>query len=330
MKLLILLSFFSFSIFAAEEKALDESGIWLASNLLPLHKNLLAADIRYLKSQNIKMEESADPVRDEITKSSLFTWFRERVHFVVGADLDLDKDENGDATFYPNYPNRKEDKNMGAESNIQKDFGQGLANRFQEISRNGSPRTSMVNLGAALYSLGKDKLMRIRLMIPGFDLVDIGSPRIGVLKVGPGLFMGIEDEKQAIQNRLSSNVMTIYRLGIMMHEARHSDGNGSSLTFPHMTCPPNHEYAGILACDNSLNGPYTVGANSVEVLLKNCKECSIKEKTKLAEIALDYRSRVIRSIKTENGEHIMAENLDTTPEHLPDFTLPNKILGDQK
>ena len=328
MKLLILLSFFSFSIFASEEKAADESGIWLASNLSPLHKNLLAADIRYLKSRNIGTEETADPVRNEITKNSLFTWFSERVHFVVGADLDLDKDENGDATFYPNYPNRKENKNMG--SNIQRDFGPGLANQFQEISHSGSPRTSMVNLGAALYSLGKDKLMRIRLMIPGFDLVDIGSPRIGVLKVGPGLFMGIEDENLAIQNKLNSNVMTIYRLGIMMHEARHSDGNGSSLTFPHIPCPSDHEYAGIPACDNNLNGPYTVGANSVELLLKNCKECSIKEKTKLAQIALDYRSRVIRVFKTENGNRIVAENLDTTPEQLPDFTLPNKLLGDQK
>jgi hypothetical protein len=151
--------------------------------------------------------------------------------------------------------------------------------------------TVMTNVGGGLYSFSKEKHSILTLSIPGLNDVTLISPRTGIIQIGKGLFdkdiAGLSKEPN------QSIVRFAFRMGTFFHEARHSDGHGKSLTFPHAICPAGHDYEGTAACDKNLNGPYTVGAHFFSSLARSCENCSAHELEMLHIEALDSFSRVL-------------------------------------
>lgn len=173
----------------------------------------------------------------------------------------------------------------------------------------------MSNIGAALYMGGKQqnqvygmKISRGLFKSPLKALAE--SPRVGIIQIGEGLFM----KELTLNNQNPNSVAnSINRLATFFHEARHSDGNGSSLGFAHSNCPTGHDYAGSAACDENLNGPYTVGATMALEMLKGCEDsCTEREKEMLKLVVLDSKNRIMT--KTHKGSPAIF--WDGTPESL--------------
>lgn len=173
----------------------------------------------------------------------------------------------------------------------------------------------MSNLGAGLYMGGKAerKLYGMKVsrgLLKKQIKVTIDSPRAGVIQVGEGLFDPGLTVNSSNENSMANN---INRLATFFHEARHSDGNGSSLAFAHSKCPAGHELGGMYACDENLNGPYTVGALMMTEMIKLCDEtCSPTDVEVLKVQALESAGRVLKT--TYKG--VPAVNWDATPESL--------------
>lgn len=175
--------------------------------------------------------------------------------------------------------------------------------------------TVMSNIGAGLYMGGKNerKVYGIKIsrgLLKKGIKVPVESPRAGIIQIGEGLFM----KEITVNNENPSSIAnSINRLATFFHEARHSDGNGSSLGFAHSPCPTGHDYAGAYACDENLNGPYTVGAAMMKEMLKSCEEtCTPKEKTVLNMVILDSYSRIMHTTRKGTPAQIW----DAAPESL--------------
>lgn len=175
--------------------------------------------------------------------------------------------------------------------------------------------TVMSNIGAALYLNGKQENQLYGLKVArGFlrpsKKVIIKSPRSGIIQIGEGLFAPELTINRENENALAN---TIFRMGTFFHEARHSDGNAESLGFTHATCPDDHDYAGAAACDENLNGPYTVGKVMLDEMTKACgSNCSEADKEILNLMIIDNASRILRT--THKGEE--AKFWDASPESL--------------
>lgn len=188
------------------------------------------------------------------------------------------------------------------------DIGNQFVNKEEGI-------TVMSNMGAALYMGGKTekKLYGMKVsrgLLKKQIKVTIDSPRAGVIQVGEGLF----DPRLTVNNENPTALAnSLNRLATFFHEARHSDGNGVSLAFAHSKCPAGHDMEGLYACDENLNGPYTVGAVMMTEMIKSCDgNCSEREKEVLKAIALDSAGRIMHT--THKGTQ--ATDWDAAPESL--------------
>ena len=175
--------------------------------------------------------------------------------------------------------------------------------------------TVMSNIGAGLYMGGKKENVVYGMKVsrgvlrPTIKVV-VESPRAGIIQIGEGLF--VKDLTVNTQNQ-DALANTLNRLATFFHEARHSDGNGSSLGFAHSLCPAGHDYEGQAACDESLNGPYTVGAVMMSEMIKTCDDnCSERDKEILKMIEIDSASRIMKTTKKGTP----ATEWDATPESL--------------
>lgn len=176
-------------------------------------------------------------------------------------------------------------------------------NYVERLNEKDEGFTVMSNIGTALYYGGKSERqvygMKIsRGLLKKAIKVSATSPRVGIIQIGEGLFAPEltvnRDDKDALAN-------TIFRLGTFFHEARHSDGNAKSLGFFHSNCPAGHDYADQPACDENLNGPYTVGKVMMAEMAKACEDnCSEKDKQTLKLLILDSANRVLTT--THKGE----------------------------
>jgi hypothetical protein len=172
-----------------------------------------------------------------------------------------------------------------------------------EIGKNDSTpvtvRTVMSNIGAKVYYSGKTQKALFQIIVPGHGAVPVTTPRVGIFKIGSALFDPLIPNLKS--GGLASVANSLARLKTYFHEARHSDGNGSSLVFAHAVCPEGHDYAGYNACDKNLNGPYSVGALFLSATINSCSDCSKAEKEALRVLQADSFSRVIRSFKRERA-----------------------------
>jgi hypothetical protein len=130
------------------------------------------------------------------------------------------------------------------------------------------------------------------------------------LQIGAGLFAS-----ELAINRIDENAVanSIMRLSFIFHEARHSDGNGPSLGFTHSLCPKGHDYENELACDESLNGAYSVGASMAREMMMACQDnCSERDKEMLKIFILDSYNR----IQTKTHLNTNTKYWNATPEKI--------------
>lgn len=150
-------------------------------------------------------------------------------------------------------------------------------------------RVAMSNLGGGIYLGFRHRKNGVQLTVAGQNVV-VKSPRVGIFKVGEGLFDSLTEDPL---HRMSSTAHGVKRLSTLFHEARHSDGNGKVAAFAHVECPDG-DLAGQLACDKWTNGPYAVDAEMNRRLYKACANgrCSISDRVALLLDIADARSRV--------------------------------------
>ncbi len=151
----------------------------------------------------------------------------------------------------------------------------------------------MSNVGANLYEIGKksSKILTLdtRRYFSDIDSLEITSPRIGLIAISERYFSEdfyISDSGDQVADKISL-------LSFLFHEARHSDGNGKYLGFPHSICPPSSDYAGLKVCDEAYNGAYGISAQILKEYSSTCDSCSETEKEVLKLMYFDFEQRII-------------------------------------
>lgn len=259
------------------------AGIFFDSSVPANQVRTLKEDLTYLYQNPFKQ---TDPELKNLTGvakvdgAHMYNWVYNRVRYILGEQFNTSRNivtQKGHK--FPSTPLPKLSSHQS--TNSYSAYGAVMI---------------MSNIGAELYLNGKSKNTLWGLKING-KKVFAPSPRVGILQVGEGLFL----EKLSINGNVNSEANKIKRLGTLIHEARHSDGNSEHIGFHHNKCPTGHALSGFYACESSANGSYTVEASATKTLLLNCRTCSEEDKTKLQTQIADSLSRVVvRShVKTE-------------------------------
>ena len=162
-------------------------------------------------------------------------------------------------------------------------------------------KTVMTNVGGAIYVSGKMNHMLFGINVDG-KRIDVTSPRIGIFKVGAGLF----DSKTLLGLEPESIVSRFFRLSTLIHEARHSDGHGASAGFLHAVCPAGHRLEGYAGCDANSNGPYSIEGQFLKVAIQNCKDCQPGDLEMLNKLAADSFGRVAAPTPTRADAELNA------------------------
>jgi len=198
----------------------------------------------------------------DFSGGTLFSWLRERVKVIVGESYDFKK----------HYTVASSSSGLRPQ----------IAAEGDEIV------TVMENVGSYLYLVGTKASTVIDLDVNG-STVRINTPRVGIVRIGEGLFSGSRFPNTPVDGEVRSLV----RLGVLFHEARHSDGNGAHVVFPHATCPSG-TYANRSACENNSNGPYAVQYRLASLFYQNCGSCTAGELQALYNLLTDYKSRIFQ------------------------------------
>lgn len=240
----------------------------------------------------------------ELTGTALNKWINDRVKYIVEED-------------YTSLTKMLTLKTLSVEEkNVLYPNPNVLPFSLDESAfRNERTMTIMSNVGSAVYLTGKfeKKLYGMKIsQDPSKQQIKllVKSPRVGVIQVGEGLFHPMAS---ANPNDINSYANTLNRIATFAHEARHSDGNGGATGFGHSKCPAGHTMEGSYSCEESLNGPYSVGAALLLEFVKQCKDkCSLRETSSLIMIAFDNQARVLKADKRGAPLKVW----DTTPESL--------------
>lgn len=273
--------------------------------------SLIQDDLTFLK--NLKFDPANSQYLAKAMQlkknETLYDWLNQRVNYILEEDYFTRK------SIFNFSPITVEKKNI-----IYPNFDifpDNIADLFEnQPSSMNNATIVMSNIGTSLYLHGKVKneLLSIRFhenknRVFKKKLI-INSPRIGIIQIGSGLFRADVRPNPLFASAPSNR---FHRLATLLHEARHSDGNGKSLGFLHIKCPEGHNYAGANACDNSTNGPYVIGAQATVDAIKWCgNNCSPTEITMLRAMALDSFSRVI----TPENQNSTNAVWDASPEFL--------------
>jgi hypothetical protein len=251
--------------------------------------DLMSRDLQTLNSLKLTQPDSKLTqimgIQDATTKS-LLNWLTDRVHYVVSEEFDPYSSTVSTQKFnhFP-HPNELPEESLISYPELELKAVQASEARVV---------TTMSNLSGSLYASSKRTHLIRTISIPGLDNVTITSPRTGIIKIGQGLFSksiaGLGSEPSQSKARVA------HQLGVLFHEARHSDGHGKSLGFYHVKCPPEHHFAGQAACDRSLNGPYSVQAHLLNSLALSCTDCSKRELEMIRMLAADSMSRVVPAV----------------------------------
>jgi hypothetical protein len=222
-----------------------------------------------------------------LSDSDLKQWLADRVGYIVGESEKEDSNLVAIQKYqYPDkiFPDFEEPANLPKPTPNPHSGGQSEP----------VPTMVMANVGTSFYYIGKSKGVLVGYKFTsaqGQQVVPMTSPRVGIIKVGEGLFGMLPYEEKP-----TSIVNVWFRLSTLFHEAHHSDGNKKSLGFPHAVCPTGHPYYNYNACDREINGAYGVEAFLVNQVRKTCmanNTCDAKEAEILGLMVTDSVSRVL-------------------------------------
>lgn len=268
-------------------------------------KKILQDDLKFLAQYSFNQEAETKTLKlldiPSMSSLELEEWLDLRVSYVLGEEDQTQMGALRKAITYPQNGEpafkkqkvlvfeKKPSEQPREESNPE---SKPIATAPEEEKKEPRMTTVMSNFGFSIYYHGK---INGRIMVLNFEEsegevrpVYVSSPRVGIIRVGEGLFMS-----QKGFGDVDSFVNRVYRVVTLFHEARHSDGNGESLGFGHFICPISHPYAGSHACDGNNNGPYSVGSSVLFEMMKNCQTCTKREITILKSVFLDRRSRIL-------------------------------------
>lgn len=280
--ILIVLSMFLMDSIA-NSQALPSADLFIFSSDIPAkQKNTMLSDLKSLDQMRFKDSDGAAArlFGTALNPENLKRWLSERSRYIVSENFQYAASvkvvspnfiyPNADLLPYrevPPTPKKEADRNQGKVVTI------------------------MTNMGAYIYIQGKKAKNLLSAELPGLGAINILSPRIGIFKVGEGLFNPLF---QNDENDYTSFADSIKRLAVYFHEARHSDGNGKSLAFSHSPCPENKgALAGRYGCDRNQNGPYTIEGTFLRSAVDSCRECNRREKEALRNIYVDKFNRVL-------------------------------------
>jgi hypothetical protein len=279
LKLLTVFTLFGVSL--SYVQALDE-GIKI-SKRFPKHRvKKIGQDLNYLMNmptwKPLDEKERLLFGSDSVESQDLYKWLDSRIGFLIPKESDN-----------RNLIVLGEDFNQYPKFDI---FPIDVGELFL-FTDNGS-RTLMSNYGVSYYFFGKriSKIVKVDLSkhFNGYhEPLSVYSPRIGIISIHENIFKS----NLYISPMGRKSADSILRISYLFHEARHSDGNGKSLGFYHMKCPPGTDYAGLLACDRSSNGSYMIGAVFLKKSLEVCADCTEEEKDSLRLHYFDSKSRVM-------------------------------------
>lgn len=274
---------------------------------VPMHQQQrLDQDLVILDS--LKLKDSTGEMKrlfelNEVSSESVKKWLSERVRVIVDEKFQINETTVKMLGVGVTYPGVSATTNsMGPHD--EKD---------ETSDEPAGPQVVMSNLGGGLYMFGKSLSVFLGVDVAGVGVLEVKSPRLGLLQVGSGLFSTISSrmDKSAVENRLHS----LFRLGTLLHEARHSDGSGKSLAFAHVLCPIGHDFVGVPACDTPSNGPYRLEALFLAAAKAACgEECSVKDKEIMDLLILDSESRVLSGFsRTQIAKPADSQSQDGKP-----------------
>lgn len=262
--------------------------LYYSEKVLAEHQQLLNADLVHFRDL-VPVDADGELKRilklDNVSAVDMDQWLSERVHFVV------------EETYNPNQSLVIERKN--AKYPLAAVPVVNLAANEATPQQSPKGRVVMSNIGAGIYQLAKNRQLLLSAVIPGVGSVSVRSPRAGILQIGEGLFQKLVDSWP--QEKIKNEMHSIWRVMTLFHEARHSDGNGKSLSFSHVMCPPEHNYFGKYACDSTANGAYRVSSLVIKSLSAACKTCTIQEKGIFGIMTADHLNRILVPVKRTPG-----------------------------
>lgn len=230
-------------------------------------RQLLRDDLAYLGTLGFSTssyDELSKLGVSNLSNTTLVKFISDRIKYIVGESYDLTT--NGSTTI----------SSGGYSPTLFTEFG----SEFSKVV------TVMVNTGSAAYRDGKKNKKLYTLYIDG-QSVEVKSPRVGIIQIGVGLFTA----NRVKTSDLTAKVNRLMRLGTLFHESRHDDGNGTNVGFPHKLCDSG-EFKGYYACENNLNGPYSIEAILMKRFYESCYNCSETELAGLQAAAADAASRL--------------------------------------
>lgn len=248
---------------------------YLKTDLTYLYKTPVSqSDPEFLKMIQLKVGDGPQ----------MHNWVLNRARYIVGETYDLTK-------------NVIVDRAEGMRFKFPTTPLPSITDSIQKKKTKSDIKNIMSNMGTVVYLAGKQNSSLLGI---NFDnkIIFAKSPRIGVLKIGEGLFA----QKFLFNKNPKASVNSLSRLGTLFHESRHSDGSGASTGFIHANCPSGHAYVGHAACDLSSNGPYTIGALALRHLLLNCTTCSLPETTAIEAAIADSFGRILGAKKIQENQ----------------------------
>jgi hypothetical protein len=230
-------------------------------------------------------------LKGEVKPKDLIAWLALRAKYLVGETYEMSEKDSyvANSNYSYQYPGILPDipKSDSVTAPSASPENTPSAEEPQGEPQIGEVMTIMSNVGSSIYLTGKTNGILLGINMPGLGKIPVTSPRVGLLKIGKGLFrMGRTKNTFDIDNSLM-------RVSTLFHEARHSDGNKKSTGFLHTVCPADHEYAGFYACDFSINGAYSVSFYVGQAMAENCAKCTVAQREALRLDYLDSLSRVI-------------------------------------
>jgi hypothetical protein len=295
MSFILIMAFLSLSTHAA-------SDIILSSKIKLKLRKKITQDLAVLDTFPFRSNTDLKTLRvlgiADLTTETASTWLNDRVKYIVEEKLVSKKSLS------------VEQENVDYPSPLIRPFSD-----YETTTQAPPSLVTMTNIGSAFYIQGKSehKLFALKVSQPfpkKSIQVRIDSPRAGIIQIGAGLFA-----PELAINRLDDKALanSIFRLVFFFHEARHADGNAESLGFTHSICPKGHDYQDEPACDESLNGAYSVGAVMARELMLSCDErCSERDKEMLKLFLIDNYNR----IQTKTHLDTNSKYWDPQPEKL--------------
>jgi hypothetical protein len=300
LKHLILLALFS-PVIAFADAPLAER-FQFASDVPANQVERIQGDLAHLETLEFKFQDSealATLDIPEMSGRSLGSWLSARVHYILSEAFDpsdsvyvaISEDFHYENTDFPTLDQPA----------------------TENVSTNKPKYMVAQNLSSAIYYNGKMYGQLLEAEIPGLGTIPVRSPRVGIMKIGEGLFQPLLERYGWSGKSIDTETARLIRLGALFHEARHSDGNGKSLGFFHARCPEGHDYAGRVVCDRSLNGAYAVGGLVERNLLKQCEHCTVAEREAFRLYTYDSFNRIIH-VSRDAGATVVSGFSDARPE----------------